>query len=574
MSEDPFLRMEDIYKEFPGVVANDNVDFSLRRGEIHGLLGENGAGKSTLMKILYGLYSRDGGRIVLDGEPLALDSPQAAIDAGIGMVHQHFMLIPRLTVTENVVLGEREPSAMFARRAGSDSVLPDWIRSRLPAGVYSNPGARALGGLSAGLVGGVGSRFTLGLDQPRERIRELADRYGFKIDVDSKIWELDVGQQQRVEILKALYRDVDLLILDEPTAVLTPTEAERLFESLERLTDEGIGIIFITHKLQEIEAITDRVTVLREGGTVGTVETADVTREDLARMMVGREVLFQLDRDPVDVGDPVLEARNLSADDQRGIEILSGVDLTVRSGEVIGIAGVSGNGQKQLAEILAGLRDSKTGEISVAGSDLTGASPRRFVDNDVSFVPEDRLRYGCAPELSVMHNATMKDFRGSAFGDGQFLDYGELASYARTLVDEFDVRGIRDVRETSAGDLSGGNLQKLILAREIYRDPTLLIANQPTRGVDVGAIEFIRESILDQREHGTGVVLVSEDLDEIFDLSDRIKVIYEGEFVYETPTAEADRERVGLEMTGGGGTEATATDEDSSSAATAARSDS
>ncbi len=569
MSEDPFLRMEDIYKEFPGVVANDHVDFSLRRGEIHGLLGENGAGKSTLMKILYGLYSRDGGQIVLDGQPLALESPQDAIEAGIGMVHQHFMLIPRLTVTENVVLGEREPAAMFGK--GDGSVLPASLRSRLPDALLASPGARALGRFSDAVVGGVGSRFSLGLEQPRERIRELADRYGFPIDVDAKIWELDVGQQQRVEILKALYRDVDLLILDEPTAVLTPTEAERLFESLERLTEEGIGIIFITHKLQEVEAITDRVTVLREGGTVGTVETADVTRADLARMMVGREVLFQLDREAVDISEPVLQARNLAVDDQRGIEVLSGVDLTVRAGEVVGIAGVSGNGQKQLAEILAGLRTPKTGDLSVTGTDLVGAGPRAFVDNDVSFVPEDRLRYGCAPDLSVMHNATMKDFRRPAFGDGQLLDSGELAAYARTLVEEFDVRGIRDVLETAAGDLSGGNLQKLILAREIHRDPTLLVANQPTRGVDVGAIEFIRESILDQRQQGTGVVLVSENLDEIFDLSDRIKVIYEGAFVHETRTEDADRERVGLEMTGGAATESAAATDGVADAATGGR---
>jgi simple sugar transport system ATP-binding protein len=538
MSEDPFLRMEGVYKEFPGVVANDEVDFAVRRGEIHGLLGENGAGKSTLMKILYGLYSRDSGEIWLDGERLEVDSPQDAIDAGIGMVHQHFMLIPRLTVAENVVLGEREPATAFR-----DGAADGW----LPAPLRSSPFVR-------GLV----RRFSLGLDEPGKRIRALADQYGFGIDVDANIWELDVGQQQRVEILKALYRDVDLLILDEPTAVLTPNEAEKLFDSLERLADEGIAIIFITHKLKEVTAITDRVTVLREGGNVGTVRTGGVTRADLAEMMVGREVLFTLDKDPVGIGDPVFRARNVSAEDKRGIEALSGVDLTVRRGEVVGIAGVSGNGQSRLAEVAAGIGETTGGEIVVDGTDLTGATPREFVDAGVSFVPEDRLRYGCAEDLSVMHNATMKDFRMGEFGSG-FLDYDALREYAETLVEEFDVRGVRDVTDATAGDLSGGNLQKLILAREIHRDPDLLVANQPTRGVDVGAIEFIRESILDQREEGTGVLLISEDLDEIMDLSDRVLVIYEGEFVHETTPEEADREYVGLQMTGGegdGGSEA------------------
>jgi simple sugar transport system ATP-binding protein len=280
-----------------------------------------------------------------------------------------------------------------------------------------------------------------------------------------------------------------------------------------------------------------------------------VTRGDLAEMMVGREVLFQLDKDPAEIGDPVLRARGLRAEDERGIEALSGVDLTVRSGEVVGIAGVSGNGQKELAEVTAGLRNLSEGELVVDGTDLTGAKPRRYVENGVSFVPEDRLRYGCAEDLSVMHNAGMKDFRNGQFGSGQFLDYDGLRDYAETLVEEFDVRGVHDVTDAKAGDLSGGNLQKLILAREIHRDPDLLVANQPTRGVDVGAIEFIRESILEQRKQGTGVILFSEDLDEILDLSDRILVIYEGEIVYETTPEEADRERVGLEMTGGSGQE-------------------
>jgi len=528
MDGEPFLRMENIYKEFPGVVANDHVDLHVRRGEVHGLLGENGAGKSTLMKVLYGLYTPEGGEIRLGGERLDMDSPQDAIDAGIGMVHQHFKLIPRLTVAENIVLGSREPTAAF----------------RDPEGPLASLRASSL-------VQGLASRFTLGLDAPEREIQELADRYGFDIDVSATVRELGVGQQQRVEILKALYRDVDLLVLDEPTAVLTPTEADRLFETLDELTDNGLSIIFITHKLREVEAITDRVTVLREGEGVGTVDTVDMSRADLARMMVGREVLFELEKEAVDSGRTVLEARGVHANDDRGFEALSGVDVEVREGEIVGVAGVSGNGQKELAEVAAGVREPTAGEIRIGGEDLTDASPREFIDHGVSFVPEDRHEMGCAGELSVMHNAAMKDYPDEQFGDGYALDYEEVGSYAEELVEGFDVRGVREVREALAKDLSGGNLQKLILARELSRDPDLLVADQPTRGVDVGAIEFVREQLLAQREDGTGVLLVSEDLDELFDLSDRILVVYEGEIVYETTPEAGERERVGLEMNGG-----------------------
>jgi len=538
MDEDPFLRMSGVRKEFPGVVANDDVDFSVRRGEIHGLLGENGAGKSTLMKVLYGLYDADGGSVHLGGERLDLDSPQDAIDRGIGMVHQHFKLIPRLSVAENVVLGEREPAGPFRDR-GADTDTDD-ADSWLPEAVRTNRLARALA-----------ERFTIGLDASAGEIEALADDYGFDVDVRAPVGDLDVGERQRVEILKALYRDVDLLILDEPTAVLTPAEAERLFETLRALADRGISIIFITHKLTEATAITDRVTVLREGETVGTVETGSVDQAELARMMVGREVLFSLDKDRVEPGEPVLEASGLRAEDDRGIEALSGIDLSVRAGEIVGIAGVSGNGQRELAEVLAGVRDPTAGSIAVGGRDLTGEPTRAFVDGGVSFVPEDRHEYGCAAELSVMHNAALKELRDDRFDDGPFLDYDELARYAEEIVDEFDVRGVHDVREVPAGDLSGGNLQKLILGRELVRDPDLLVAHQPTRGVDVGAIEFLREAILDQRAEGTGTVLISEDLDELFDLSDRLLVIYEGEIVHETTPEAADRERVGMRMTGG-----------------------
>ena len=536
MAKEPFLRMENIYKEFPGVVANDNVDLTVRSGEVHGLLGENGAGKSTLMKILYGLYSQDSGEIWLDGARLELSSPQDAIDAGLGMVHQHFKLIPRLTVAENIVLGSREPAAAFrGEGSGTEGLLSTFT---------SNDLAR-----------GLASRFTRGLDVPKREIQELSDRYGFNIDVDAPVRELDIGQQQRVEILKALYRDVDLLILDEPTAVLTPTEADRLFETLRTLVEKGMSIIFITHKLSEVETITDRVTTLRDGKNVDTVRTDETSPEELARKMVGREVLFQIDRDRIDVKEPLLDVREVSATDDRGLEVLSDIDLTVSEGEIVGVAGVSGNGQKELAETLVGVRKPTSGSISVDGTDLTGSSPREFVETGVSFVPEDRASDGCAPDLSVLHNAAMKEYTGSRFGNAVRMDYGELREYAERLVDDFDVRGVDDVAETTAGNLSGGNQQKLILAREIDRDPVLLVANQPTRGVDVGAIEFLRKRILEQRKHGTGVLLLSEDLDELFDLSDRIVVIYEGEIVYESQPETTNRERIGLEMNGGAGVE-------------------
>jgi simple sugar transport system ATP-binding protein len=372
------------------------------------------------------------------------------------------------------------------------------------------------------------------------------------------VWELGVGERQRVEILKALYRDVDLLILDEPTAVLTPTQAQRLFDTLRKLSDEGLTVIIITHKLDEIEAVTDRVTVLRDGQNVGTVETAEHTSEDFARMMVGRDVLFQLDKERVETGESVLEVSDLRADNDRGIEAVSGVDLTIREGEIVGLAGVSGNGQAELAETLAGVRETTAGTIEVTGTDVTDARPRTFIDNGVSFVPEDRHADGCASSLSIMHNAVMKAYTDPEFSEGLRLNYRAMQEYAETLVEEFDVRGISDVREINAGELSGGNLQKLILAREMLREPDLLVANQPTRGVDVGAIEFIRERLLEQRRAGTGILLLSEDLDELFDLSDRILVIYEGEIVHETTPEAATRRRIGLEMNGGKGADQSA----------------
>ena len=517
MSTEPLLELDGITKRFGDVVANDEISVSVDHGEVHALLGENGAGKSTLMNILYGLYTPTSGTIRLDGHPQTFEAPKDAIDAGIGMVHQHFMLIPRMSVLENIVLGEREHTA--------DG---DGIVDRLK---------RLFGRDRAG---------------PRERLSELADQYGLDIDPSAKVWELDVGEQQRVEILKALYRDIDLLILDEPTAVLTPSESERLFETISTLVDEGLTVIFITHKLWEIERLADRVTVLRDGKRVDTVETDAVSRSDLAEMMVGREVLFDIDKERVPTGDRVLSASGLEARDDRGLPALDGVDLSVDTGEIVGIAGVSGNGQRELAECLIGYRPLDAGRISVDGEELTGASPRNIIDSGVSFIPEDRYAHGCAESLSVMHNAGVKIYRNGELDDsGLFLDYDGLESYADRLVDRFDVRGVTDVNTTPAGTLSGGNLQKLIVGRELTRAPKLLVANQPTRGVDVGAIEHIRERLVDQQRDGTGVVLISEDLDEILDLSDRILVLYDGAFVHETTPAETNKWELGIFMSTG-----------------------
>lgn len=517
MSEDEtILELEDVTKEFGDIVANDGIDLSVRRGEVHGLLGENGAGKSTLMNILYGLYSPTSGTITFEGESRSFDSPNDAIGAGIGMVHQHFMLVPRMTVLENIVLGERE--------------------------------TRSTGGVLSPLK----RLFGRERDGPRERVDELAAEYGLDVDPDANVWELDIGERQRVEILKALYRDIDLLILDEPTAVLTPNEAEQLFETIDTLVAEGLTVIFITHKLWEVEEMADRVTVLRDGEKIETIDADTVDQRDLAEKMVGREVLFRLEKEPVAVGESVLETEGLSACDDRGVSVLSGVDLTVREGEVVGIAGVSGNGQRELAECLIGDRSVQAGRISVNGTDLTGKSPRAFIDAGVSFVPEDRYKHGCAEQLSVMHNAGSKVYRnGGLSDDSTLLDYDEMETYANRLVEEFDIRGVETVRETAAGDLSGGNLQKLILAREMHRQPELLIANQPTRGVDVGAIERIRELMLEQRTDGTGVVLISEDLDELLDMSDRILVMYDGQFVFETTPEETDKWELGIYMSTG-----------------------
>jgi len=495
------VEMRGIVKRFPGVVANDRVDFDVRAGEIHALLGENGAGKSTLMKILYGMYQPDEGEILVNGKRVRFRSPLDAIRAGIGMVHQHFMLVEPFTVAENVALG-----------------LPS---SR---------------------------RFVNDLDRVSARIRELAETYGFKVDPRAYIWQLSVGEQQRVEILKVLYRGASVLILDEPTAVLTPQEVEGLFRTLRHMREEGHAIVFISHKLNEVLSISDRITVLRGGQVVGTVPAAEATRTGLARMMVGREVVFRLERPEVEPGEVMLEIRDLWAMGDRGVPALRGVNLEVRAGEIVGLAGVSGNGQRELAEVIVGLRRPQRGAVRIGKTDVTGWPPAALIGLGLSYIPEERIRDGGVPEFSVEDNLVLKDHPFPPFSQGIFLNFPEMAHYADRLIKDFDIR--TPSRRTPLKSLSGGNIQKLILARELSRSPKVLIAAQPTRGLDISATEYVRRRILEQREKGTATLLISDDLDEILSLSDRIAVIYEGRIMGVVKSEEADIEELGLMMAG------------------------
>jgi general nucleoside transport system ATP-binding protein len=502
VADDLVLEMRGIRKEFPGVVANDNVSFELARGEVHALLGENGAGKSTLMNILYGLYKPDGGEIRVGGRPTTFASAKDAIDAGIGMVHQHFMLIPVMTVAENIVLGN-EPIR--------DGVLLD------------ESGAE-------------------------QRVRDLSQRFGLAVEPRALVSQITVGQQQRVEILKALYRGADVLILDEPTAVLTPQEAGELFEIIRSLQADGKSIIFISHKLNEVLEIADRITVLRRGKTIETVPRAGATQESLARAMVGREVLLRVDKPPAQVGDTLLEVRDLHVRDERGIEKVNGVSLTVRSGEIVGVAGVDGNGQTELIDAIAGLRRAESGTITVAGREVRNATPREMLDVGLGHIPEDRQRRGLVLEFSIAENIALHDYAEPPDAKWGWLFPARLIERARMLIKQFDVRGGGPT--TPARGLSGGNQQKVVAAREIARDPKVLIAAQPTRGLDVGAIEYLHRRLVEERDEGRAILLISLELDEILSLSDRILVLYEGQIVGEHAGA-ASEEQIGLEMLGG-----------------------
>jgi simple sugar transport system ATP-binding protein len=502
MADRPVLELRGITKQFPGVLANDHIDFDLREGEVHALLGENGAGKSTLMSILYGLYHPDEGEIAVKGETVRISSPGEAIDRGIGMVHQHFMLIPVMTVAENIVLAS-EP-----RKAG----------------------------------------IALDFAAARKRVSELAASFNFAIDPDARIENISVGQQQRVEILKALYRSADILILDEPTAVLTPQEAQELFGILDTLKREGLSVIFISHKLNEVLQIADRVSVLRRGKMIETLPAAGATEDQLARLMVGRDVLLRVDKAPAAPGDPLLRVEEVHVRDDRELETVRGVSFEVRAGEIVGIAGVDGNGQTELIEGLTGLRSLDSGRFSVGGTDLTKAGTEKILDTGVGHIPEDRQKRGLVLEFSLAENIALHEFDrppNSRFG---WLRPSVMLARAKTLLREFDVRG--GGPQTAARSLSGGNQQKVVVAREVSNDPNVLIAAQPTRGLDVGAIEFVHRRLVEERDEGRAVLLVSLELDEILSLSDRILVMYEGEIVAEFGPGVSEDE-LGIAMLGG-----------------------
>lgn len=503
----PLIEVREITKVFPGVLANDRVSLSLRAGEILALLGENGAGKSTLMNVVYGLLSADGGEILVDGEPVNIRSPRNAIDLGIGMVHQHFMLVEPLTVTENIVLGT-EPT-----RAG-----------------------------------------VIDFKKAREDVREISRRYGLAIDPDAVVRDLPVGMQQRVEILKALYRGARVLILDEPTAVLTPQEVKELFEVVRSLVAEGMSAVFITHKLDEVMRVADRIVVMRDGRVVGETRPAETDMAGLARMMVGREVVFRVEKAPHACEGTILELKDVHAFDDRRLETVKGVSLTVCAGEVVALAGVSGNGQTELIETITGLRKVESGTISLKGRDITHAAARESIEAGVSHVPEDRHRRGLVLEFDLMENIILGDHRHAPFAKHGVFDFPAISEVAEKRIKDYDVR--TPSVHVNVGTLSGGNQQKLVLARELGRDPDLLVAAQPTRGLDVGAIEFVHKQILDERDRGKAVLLISLELEEVQSLADRILIIYEGRIVREFAAGEASDEELGYYMTGGGGEEA------------------
>jgi len=503
MPEGHAVRMRGITKRYPRVLANDGVDLDVADGEIHAIVGENGAGKSTIMKVLYGLTPPDAGSITLWDRELKGHRPADAIREGVGMVHQHFMLVDTLTVAENVVLGT-EP---------------------------------------------VKGRFLIDVAAARKRVSDLSSEYGLHLDPDELIENLSVGLEQRVEIVKVLYRGAKILILDEPTGVLTPQEVRELFVILRSLRDAGRTIIFITHKLEEVLELADRITVMRDGRVAGVVPAEGTTKEELARMMVGRDVLLRVSKEEATPGDPVLEVKGLSAAGRKGTKVLDDVDVTVRSGEVLGIAGVQGNGQTELVEVVTGLRKAASGTVSVSGVDTTNRSPRQVRDLGVAHIPEDRQARGLVLGFSIAENLVLGKHHRPPFSRRGLIDLDEVRSHADRLIDEHDLRPADP--EVDARNLSGGNQQKVIVAREFDGGPALLVASQPTRGVDIGAIEFVHTSLLRMRDAGAAVLLISAELSEIMTLSDRIAVMYDGRIVAEFEGGDVGEEELGVAMTGG-----------------------
>lgn len=496
------IEMKGIGKSFPGIRANDNINLTVEQGEIHVLLGENGAGKSTLMNILYGLYQPDEGQIFVRGKPVRITNPNIAISLGIGMVHQHFMLVPPFTVAENIILG-KEP------RKGA----------------------------------------TLDMEKAIKDVEELSAKYELKVDPRAVIQDISVGMQQRVEILKTLYRGAEILILDEPTAVLTPQEIEELGVILKSLVRQGKSIILITHKLKEVMSMSDRVTIIRRGKVIDTLNTKDTNIDELAEKMVGRKVSLTVEKQEAKTGAPVLEIRGLKVLDNRGFEAVKGVDLKVHAGEILGIAGVDGNGQNELVQAITGLSRAAAGEILLNGKDITNLSPKEVIESGVGYIPEDRHKRGLILNYSLAENAILGSHTSKQFRKGIGLNYQKIREYCRKLIKEYDVRTPNE--RVFAKSLSGGNQQKLIVAREIDRDPILCIASQPTRGLDVGAIEFVHKKLIELRDAGKAVLLVSLELDEIMNLADRIAVIYDGRIIGVLDAKDATEKKLGIMMTGG-----------------------
>jgi general nucleoside transport system ATP-binding protein len=519
----PALEMRGITKRYPGVVANDGIDLDIKPGEIHALLGENGAGKSTLMNILYGLATPDEGEILLDGVPTTIAGPSDAIDRGISMVHQHFMLVPVLSVADNILLGEET----------------------------------------------MANRIFLDRREAHRRIVELGKRFGFEIDPDVKVANLSVGWQQRVEILKALYREARILVLDEPTAVLTPQETKEIFEVLRRLAAEGHSIIFISHKLYEVLEIADRITVIRRGKVVGSRVPAETDEDDLAALMVGRNVQLVVDRGESHPAGPALTVSDLRVADDRGHEAVKGVTFDVRAGEILGVAGVAGNGQDEMVEALTGLRKPTSGRVELNGRDVTGTGPRELQKYGMSFVPGDRQRFGLVLSFPLEDNLVLTQYDEAPYARGPFRNEAAIHAWAKRAIAEYDIR--TPSATVSAGTLSGGNQQKAVVAREFSRDLKALILDQPTRGLDVGSIEFIHRQAIAKRDAGAAILLVSAELDEVMELSDRIAVMYRGEIVALVDGPSAQREDIGLYMaTGRSDPEAMAVTTTSMSAAVAA----